>query len=188
MKTIASIFLALALFALGYWALVFGSARLYQAREMPRFVSERPAHTVEPAQPLSRGSAVALLGIPRLGVSVLVLEGADERELKLGAGHITGTSLPGDGGNVGVAGHRDTFFRPLRHIRKDDNIQVKTHDREYLYTVVSTEIVAPEDVQVLNPLGHEALTLVTCYPFNFVGSAPKRFIVRADCTDCEGVK
>lgn len=188
MKTIANIFLACALLALGYWTFVFVSARLFQAREMPRFVKEQPAHTVEPAQPLPRGSAVALLGIRRLGLSVLVIEGADESELKLGAGHIPGTSLPGDGGNIGVAGHRDTFFRPLRQIRKDDNIQVKTHDREYAYTVVSTEIVGPDDVHVLAPLGHEALTLVTCYPFNFIGSAPKRFIVRADCTDCEGVK
>jgi len=187
-KTLANIFLALALLALGYWTFVFVSGRLYQTREIPRFVNEHPAAAVEQPKPPTRGSAVALLGIPRLGLFALVLEGADESELTLGAGHIPGTSLPGDGGNVGVAGHRDTFFRPLRHIRKDDTIKVKTHDREYQYTVVSTEVVGPDDVHVLSPLDREVLTLVTCYPFNFVGPAPKRFIVRADCTYCEGVR
>jgi sortase A len=188
MKTLANIFLALALLALGYWAFVFINGHLYQAREMPRFLNEHSEAILEQSPPPARGSALALLDIPRLGLSAVVLEGADESELKLGAGHIPGTSLPGDGGNVGVAGHRDTFFRPLRHIRKDDGIKMKTHDREYHYTVVSTEVVGPDDVHVLRPLGHEVLTLVTCYPFNFVGSAPKRFIVRADCTDCEGLR
>jgi sortase A len=188
MKILANIFLALALLGLGYWTFVFASARLYQARETPRFVNEYPAATAWQPQPPSRGSAVATLDIPRLGLSALVVEGAEDSELKLGPGHIPGTSFPGDGGNVGVAGHRDTFFRPLRHIRKDDAITVKTREREYQYKVVSTEIVGPGDVHVLSPVGHETLTLVTCYPFDFLGSAPKRFIVRADCTDCEGVR
>jgi sortase A len=130
------------------------------------------------------GSPVALLSIPRLGLSAVVLEGAEERELKLGPGHIPGTSLPGDGGNVGVAGHRDTFFRPLRHIKTNDTIRLATREKEYHYQVVSTKLVEPEDVQVLHASAQETLTLVTCYPFDFVGPAPKRFIVRADCVDC----
>jgi sortase A len=125
-----------------------------------------------------------MLAIPRLGLSMVIVEGAEERDLKLGPGHIRGTSLPGDGGNVGVAGHRDTFFRPLRFIRRDDTITVIDHQRVYQYRVASTEVVRPDNIQVLNPVGHEVLTLVTCYPFDFLGAAPKRFIVRADCVDC----
>ena len=146
--------------------------------------SQSKAPTAASPKYPAAGSPVGLLSIPRLGLSTVVLEGAEERELKLGPGHIYGTSLPGDGGNVGIAGHRDTFFRPLRHIRKDDTIQLATREQEYHYQVVSTRIVTPEDVQVLQPLEQETLTLVTCYPFDFVGPAPKRFIVRADCVDC----
>jgi sortase A len=197
MKTFANVLAAASLLAFVYLAINFLGAWLYQTIETRHFVAERNtepgALTVEsqsqaptaanPKYPAA-GSPVALLSIPRVGLSTLVLEGAEERELKLGPGHIPGTSLPGDGGNVGVAGHRDTFFRPLRHIRKDDTIQLATREQEYHYQVVSTRIVAPEDVEVLHPLEQETLTLVTCYPFDFVGPAPKRFIVRADCVDC----
>jgi sortase A len=181
MKIVGNVFAALGVLALGYWAWELVSARIYQAQQTRIFTSKLPsAAALYP----STGSTVALLTIPRLGLESIVVEGAEERELKLGPGHIPGTSLPGGGGNVGMAGHRDTFFRPLRLIRKDDAIKVITHQQEYRYKVVSTKIVAPEDVQVLYPAGHETLTLVTCYPFDFVGAAPKRFIVRADCTNC----
>jgi sortase A len=197
MKRLANVFAFVGLLGLGYCGVYLAKAWLYQADEMRRFARERlneqrptdkpspfkPTPTVKRPYP-SSGSAVAVLSIPRVGLSTVVLEGAGERELKLGPGHIPGTSLPGGGGNVGVAGHRDTFFRPLRLIRKDDTIQVTTHEREYHYKVVSTEIVGPDDVQVLYSTQHEMLTLVTCYPFKFVGRAPKRFIVRADCLDC----
>lgn len=183
------ILLAVGLLALGYWGAEFVSARLYQLNEARQFGSSAPSvsreesHATPQPYPAS-GSSIAILTIPRLGLSAVVVEGAEERELKLGPGHIRRTSLPGAGGNVGVAGHRDTFFRPLRLIRKDDLINLTTHDREYVYRVVSTEIVEPDDVQVLRAKGHETLTLVTCYPFDFVGSAPKRFIVHADCVAC----
>ena len=187
MKTLANVFAAVGLLALGYWGIELVTARLYQTREMSRFhadapLSKSPATSIRPHP--TTGSAVAMLAIPRLGLSAIVIEGAEERELKLGPGHIRGTPLPGHGGNVGLAAHRDTFFRPLRFIRKDDTVNLITHDREYRYKVVSTKIVAPDDVQVLYPTGHEMLTLVTCYPFDFVGAAPQRFIVRADCVDC----
>jgi sortase A len=183
----AIVFAAVGLLALGYYAAVFIGARLYQTREARSFVPEKHAEspaTLRRANPVT-GSAVAMLEIPRLGMSMVVLEGAEERQLKLGPGHIRGTPMPGTGGNVGVAGHRDTFFRPLRFTRKKDTIKMITHGQEYRYTVVSLEIVEPSNIEALRPTGHETLTLVTCYPFDFVGPAPKRFIVRADCEDCE---
>jgi len=197
MKTLANVFAAVGLLALCYCAVELARGPLYQAREARRFARERLAgqrpadkpspftSATTPERPYpSDGSAVAVLTVARLGFSTIVVEGAEEGELSLGPGHIRGTSLPDGGGNVGVAGHRDTFFRPLRLIRKDDTIQVTTHEGEYEYKVVSTEIVGPADIQVLYPTGRETLTLVTCYPFEFVGPAPKRFIVRADCVDC----
>ena len=184
MKTLAGIFAVLGLLATGYWTVGFLSPRVYQAREIRRFVNGPRVEpfTIEPAKPShpELGSPIAVLTIPRLGLSTVVLEGAEERELKLGPGHIRGTSLPGEGGNVGVAGHRDTVFRPLRLIRRGDRINIVTHERELQYQIVSAQIVEPEDVQVLYPTARETLTLVTCYPFDFVGPAPNRFIVRAE--------
>ncbi len=179
------------LLALGYWAYEQASARLFQAREAAHFpaapkAEPRPAEAgFQPEYP-STGSTIAMLEIPRLGLSTVVIEGAEERELKLGPGHIKGTPFPGGGGNIGIAGHRDTVFRPLRFIRINDPINVIAHQQEYQYRVVSTQIVGPRDVQVLYPTGRETLTLVTCYPFDFVGAAPKRFIVRAECVNCAG--
>jgi sortase A len=191
MKALSYVLAAIGLLALGYWAGESLTPRLYQAQEKRRFVHDRrpdePA-TVEPPYPVV-GTVIGMLSIPRLGLSTIVLEGSGERELKLGPGHIPGTALPGGGSNVGVAGHRDTYFRPLRFVGMQDTITVTTHDREYLYKVVSTEIVWPGDTRVLYPTGHETLTLVTCYPFSFVGAASKRFIVRADCANCpRGIK
>jgi sortase A len=192
MKLLGNIFVAFGLLAVGYWAIEFASARIYQAQEVRRFVSERqterrlairPRTTNKQLDPIP-GSAVAVMTIPRLKLSAVVIEGAEERELRLGPGHIRGTSFSGEGGNVGIAGHRDTFFRPLRLLQQNDEIQVITHERSYEYRVVSTEIVARDDIRVLYPTANETLTLVTCYPFDFVGAAPKRFIVRADCAEC----
>ena len=120
------------------------------------------------------------LEIPRLGMSVVLTEGTEGATLRHAAGHIFGTALPGRAGNVGIAGHRDTLFRPLRNIRQDDLIMLTTLQGEYRYRVVSTKIVSPSDVAVLKSDEHEILTLVTCHPFYFVGLAPNRFIVRAE--------
>jgi sortase A len=119
------------------------------------------------------------LKIPRLHVAAMVREGADSGTLRSAIGHIPGTALPGKTGNVGLAGHRDTFFRALRNIEKDDTIDFETDAGTFRYAVQSTRIVSPRDVSVLNAAGGRTLTLVTCYPFYYVGSAPKRFIVRA---------
>jgi sortase A len=133
------------------------------------------AHSGPPAAK----SVIGRLEIPRIGVAVMVREGADEGTLSRAVGHIPGTALPGAIGNVGLAGHRDTFFRALRNIRADDTISLETTDGTYQYVVKSTKIVTPRDVSVLEASGGETLTLVTCYPFYYVGSAPKRFIVHA---------
>ncbi len=143
-----------------------------------------PTSLPVPSEPLSEAapamrSVIGRLEIPRLNLSVMVREGADEGTLSRAVGHIPGTALPGKIGNVGLAGHRDTFFRALRNIREDDAIEFETVHGAYRYVVTSTKIVTPRDVSVLAASGGENLTLVTCYPFYYVGSAPKRFIVRA---------
>jgi len=109
----------------------------------------------------------------------MISEGTDGRTLRRAVGHIPGTPLPGQQGNVVIAGHRDTFFRALDNIHNDDEITLTTLDGTYRYLVDSALVVAPEDTQVLDDSSDTILTLVTCYPFYFVGPAPKRFIVRA---------
>lgn len=130
-------------------------------------------------KPLKTGSLVGRLRISRLNLAAVVREGANESTLSRAVGHVPGTALPGSIGNVGLAGHRDTFFRPLAKVRKDDAIDLETDQGTFRYLVTSTEIVSPRDVSVLKASGGKTLTLVTCYPFYYVGSAPKRFIVHA---------
>jgi sortase A len=180
------IFAVLGILALGYCATVYVRSKFYRAREEHKFAHElktapRIGPAVEsPARKPTEKSVVGMLAIPRLGLSTIVIEGVSETDLALAPGHIPGTSLPGEPGNVAVAGHRDTSFRPLRFIRKGDAITLTTLGGEYSYRVVSTEVVEPRDVQVLYPTKNDVLTLVTCYPFRFVGHAPQRFIVRAE--------
>ncbi len=165
---------------LGYCVTVFLEARYFEAKAARDFTAALEHKTAAPAAPPANGSVIGQLQVPRLELSVMVVEGVSDGDLKLAAGHIPGTALPGQPGNVGIAAHRDTFFRPLRNIRRNDAILLSTLQGAYSYRVVSTAVVRPEDTQVLNPIGHDRLTLVTCYPFNYVGSAPKRFIVWAD--------
>lgn len=132
---------------------------------------------------LAEGDLIGRIEIPRIGVSAIVLHGVGKKTLRRGVGHIPGTPLPELEGNVGLAGHRDSFFRALKDIRKDDTIELTTLDGTFEYKVEWTKIVRPEDTYVLENEGAPALTLVTCYPFYYVGSAPKRFIVRAQRLD-----
>lgn len=176
-----NVLLAAAAGMLGYCAFVLADTWMYQRQASQLF--DRGHLQVAAIPSPGTDSTNGLLGrmeIPRLGFSVMVAEGTKEATLRRAGGHIPGTSLPGQGGNVGIAGHRDTLFRPLRNIRQNDVITLTTLAGEYRYRVMSTEIVSPSDITVLQPEGHETLTLVTCYPFYFVGPAPDRFIVRAE--------
>jgi sortase A len=181
-------FTAAAILALGYCAAVWVNARLYQAQAASQFDRElRLTGVRSAAPPVSVAASIpedgGLLGrleIPRLGLSAMVVEGDSGGDLRRAVGHIPGTAFPGQPGNVGLAGHRDTFFRPLHSIRPSDTITFSTLQGDYRYRVVSTTVVRPQDVQVLLPTQRDSLTLVTCFPFDYVGAAPKRFIVRAE--------
>lgn len=127
----------------------------------------------------SRGP-LAVLRIPSIGLEVAVLEGTDELTLNRAVGRIAGTARPGEPGNLGIAGHRDGFFRGLKDLPRGGTLELETlAGARLLYTVQDIWIVRPEDVQVLDPTPHPSLTLVTCFPFYHVGSAPERYIVRA---------
>lgn len=128
------------------------------------------------------GSVFGRLEIPRLALSVIIREGDDARTLNLAAGHLPDTPWPGRPGNSAIAAHRDTFFRKLRHIERQDDILVTTPTDVYRYVVVSTRVVNPDEVWVLSSTEESVLTLITCYPFSYVGNAPQRFIVRAVLT------
>jgi len=122
---------------------------------------------------------IAVLTIRRLALEVPVFNGTEEIVLNRGAGRIIGTARPGESGNIGIAGHRDGFFRCLKDIRIGDGIELATPDRKALYHVDAVQIVDPDNVGVLQPRDRPALTLVTCYPFYYIGSAPQRYIVHA---------
>jgi len=183
--------LTVGIVCLGYYTYVQAESFLYQRyenAELDRILSSRAAvtpviaertpSTAARPQP-AIGSLIGRIEIPRLGVSAVVRAGSDARTLRLAVGYIPGTALPGETGNMGLAAHRDTFFRRLRDVRPDDEVLVTTADAVYTYRVERTDIVDPTDVWVLDPTPRSVLTLVTCYPFSYVGSAPQRFIVRA---------
>ena len=179
------------LFGVGIWAGSIGAKVAWQAWEGHVFdrqlhaqkvnepKSNAQAKTTAPAQPKNDGALVGRLSIPRLGLTAMVREGTGADVLGVAIGHIPGTALPGLTGNVALAGHRDTLFRGLREIKTNDVIKFETLAGNYSYRVASTEIVKPDDVRVLQAGSSPELTLITCYPFNYVGSAPDRFIVKA---------
>jgi sortase A len=133
------------------------------------------------AKPLVPGELIGRVDIPRLKLSAAVAEGDDDKTLGKAVGHLPDTPLPWDrSGNVGLAAHRDGLFRRLEKIRFDDDVRVTTPRGEYHYRVRKTHIVDPGDVWVLAPTDTPTITLITCYPFSFVGNAPQRFIVQAE--------
>ena len=131
------------------------------------------------------GTWVARLDAPSVHLSATVLEGSDDATLARGAGHIEDTAFPwqSGNGNVGIAGHRDTTFRAVRHLRQGDPLELTTSDRIYRYQITKTFIVEPEDVYVLDRGDRPMLTLVTCFPFEFIGHAPHRYIIQAVLTE-----
>jgi len=199
------LFFALGVLVLSYVGFVLLDARLFQAVQSRQFqqelnglkpsigsdehlhpsslppdVEEADCVRADTLGTVGRGeSSLGRIDISTIGLTAMILEGTDARTLRRAVGHIPGTPLPGQQGNVAITGHRDTFFRPLHNIRKDDEITLTTLNGSYRYRVDSTEVVEPEDTEVLADSDDAVLTLVTCYPFYFVGPAPKRFIVRA---------
>jgi sortase A len=188
-----------AILLLGYCAFALTDAWLFQrraSRDLDRLLRDRraaaaaapraeptaapePNAVPKPASAAVAGGLIGRIEIPRLRLSEVVVEGVDQTSLRRAVGHIPGTAIPGQDGNVGLAGHRDTFFSPLKDLKINDEVQISTLKGLFKYEVVSLRIVDPENVGVLAPSAENVLTLVTCYPFYFVGPAPKRWIVRA---------
>jgi sortase A len=176
----------------GGTALLYVGAREYfdsragqyeAAREFERPVPDEAAdravtHSVS-LQGVHRGDTLAKLKIPRLDTELYVVEGDDAKELRRGPGHLIGTAMPGADGNCVIAGHRDTHFRVLKDIKEGDDILLQTDAGQFLYRVKRTRIVTPDNTSSLQPTAGPVLNLITCYPFYYVGSAPKRFVVEA---------
>jgi sortase A len=169
-------FLAIGLLALGYAGFIFADSHAYQALEMKKF--KQAGRLLEPRN-LVEGDVIGEIQVPRLRLNAMVVQGDSPANLKRAVGHLIKSALPGEWGNVALAGHRDTFFRPLRDIRLGDEIRFKTRERSFEYRVESIEVVAPTDIRVLkSSTGHD-LTLLTCFPIYYIGPAPKRLVVRA---------
>jgi sortase A len=185
MRTFERLLFAIAAVALSWYA----GVRIEAAREQAALAAEleQSRTTIQaPSRPAARKAAppadralIGRLDVLRLNLSVLAREGVDTRTLRGSAGHIPGSALPGEVGNAAFAAHRDTFFRPLRGIRRGDEIAITTPRGEFRYVVSGTRVVDPEEVSVLRASKDPTLTLVTCYPFDYIGSAPQRFIVTA---------
>jgi sortase A len=187
------LFLVAGFLILGYCGADWLNARLRQAQgnhELDRILGETASGTTTGdkavaarhkniAPRLTRDQLLGKVEVPRLGVSAIVFEGTDTGVLDHGVGHVDGTALPGQAGNIVLAAHRDTFFRSLGSIRKGDTIKVTTEAGPRAYYVDSMEVADPSLVSVLDPSTVPTLTLITCYPFDYIGNAPKRFIVRA---------
>jgi sortase A len=185
------LFAALGVLCLSWYSVITSQAIQYQRAESARLNRALESQTESPtierrrlATPPSRNKPdhqlVGRLEIPRLKLSVMVVDGDDPATLKKAAGHLPDTPLPWEFGNSAVAAHRDSFFRPLADIKLSDRLMVTTPHGTFAYVVSKVRIVEPDDVSVLAQTGRSSLTLVTCYPFTYVGRAPKRFVVRAD--------
>ena len=208
LRAVEILLLTIGLTSVGWYATVYTSSIREQAalsQELDRIVSQsrtsqrcsadlqvcigaergRPEglrYETRYVKPQAVGVSSGLVGrieVPRIKMSAVAREGVDVGTLRVAVGHIPGTALPGQPGNAGFAAHRDTFFRPLKSVREGDDILVTTPGGVYRYAVTSTQIVAPWDVSVLDSTTDAILTLVTCYPFEYIGNAPQRFIVRA---------
>ncbi|HXN23485.1 MAG TPA: class D sortase [Candidatus Dormibacteraeota bacterium] len=167
-------FLAAGFLVIAYCTSAFGHSQGTAVAEISKFERAAPG-----SREVSEGGVIGDIMVPRLGLRVVVAEGVSDGVLKRAAGHVPETSLPGQQGNVALAAHRNSFFGPLRRIRLGDVIVFKTAEATFLYQVESTSVVEPTNIQVLEASTAPTLTLITCFPFDYVGAAPRRFIVRA---------
>jgi sortase A len=169
--------------AISYVALTLLHAKLYQEAAgitLEKQISTQQQHRVTLSTvAANQGEVLGRIEIPRLGMTIAILEGTSAQTLRLGVGHIKGTALPGELGNSGIAGHRDTFFRSLKDIRTSDEIQIQTASGISRYQVDWVRVVAPEDTEILGSSAKPSITLITCYPFHLIGAAPERFVVHA---------
>jgi sortase A len=186
LRLISSVLLLAGVAALTYAGYVVVSARYFQTTEAAKFAKTARVESVSaPTRPLraprvvTHGSVIGTIDIPRVGINAVVLQGDSSDVLRHAVGHVPNTPLPGEPGNVALAAHRDSIFRPLRKVNVGDVIELRTETGMVRYRVNTTEIVAPTDVGVLQSRGKDELTLITCFPFQYVGHAPNRFIVRA---------
>ena len=161
---------------LGTYAYETVEARRFQAEHAAEFARAAEAHAPVTVR---AGGLLGMLDVPRLSLTTAVIEGDDEAKLKRAVGHLPDTPLPWQPGNSALAGHRDGLFRPLKDIVAGDEVIFRTSRQILHYRVTRTAIVEPDDVSVLKPNADSQLTLITCYPFHYIGSAPKRFIVHA---------
>ncbi len=145
----------------------------------PTVVPVTAAVVSYPVRPV-KGDSVGTLTIPALKRTLPVIEGTGEKQLAKGVGHYAGSVLPGEVDNCVLSGHRDTVFRQLNEVKIGDPLVVQTSAGTFTYTVRSTRIVHANDKTVIVPTDHAVLTLTTCYPFNYIGSAPDRYIISAD--------
>jgi len=178
---------AIGFIVLGYCGMAWFSARLHQSEgsaELDRLRTTQQSDDVRTTTP-PHGGLVGRMEIPRLHLSAVIFEGTDEPVLSEGVGHLTGSALPGHKGNVVLAGHRDSFFRALRNIKGGDVVDVDTKQGSRRYVVRTTRIIQPTQIEVLEPTKKPTLTLVTCYPFYYVGHAPKRFIVQGTLAEVQ---
>jgi sortase A len=164
------------IFLLAYAGYVVTEASAYQTIEIRRFEYSKP-----PAQRriLAEGEVIGEIAVARLGLKAIVVQGDSPRILRRAVGHISETALPGEFGNVALAAHRDTFFHPLRDIRQGDIVTLNMPGQQFRYEVDSTRVVSPRESDVLQPSTGRELTLITCFPFGYVGAAPNRFVVHA---------
>jgi len=174
MKWLQRIFLIIGIVCLGLYGFFTVQARIEQSMLEEELYVPRPSHPgpLTTKYKLQEGDLFGRLEVPRLNMSVMVMEGIDDRTLRLGAGHVPDTPLV-------FAAHRDTFFRPLKDVQKNDIVRLTTPNGETDYRVTDTKIVLPTDASVLDESSDKTLVLVTCYPFYYIGPAPKRFIVEA---------
>lgn len=183
-RWIANVLLCAGALLVGVWAGSLISTKVWQSLQSRAFDRSRTAAKNNPQGiHVGNGDILGRLSIPRLHVEAIIREGTSAPTLTVALGHIPGTSLPGQQGNIGVAGHRDSLFRGLRDVTDNDEIVFETPNATYHYRVKRTQIVMPQDVGVLNPGPSPEITLVTCYPFEYIGSAPQRFIVKATLVD-----